>query len=77
MGLVRESRRVVRLVQELIRGWRGRASVSEKIKEVAMKTASGCRIGARISGTCQKLPVPANMELGDPGALGVGRGVGW
>ena len=41
-----------------------------------MKTASGCSIGARVSGTCQKLPVPANMELGDPGALGVGRGRG-
>jgi hypothetical protein len=42
-----------------------------------MKTASERSVGARVGRTCQKLLVPANVEIGCTGALGVGRGRGW
>ena len=51
---------------------------AENMQNVAMKTASGRSVGARVGcTTCQKLVVPANVEISGTGALGVGRGHGW
>ena len=52
VGLVREGRCVVRLVLEPGRGLRGRASVSKKAQEVAMKATSRYVVGTRVSGAC-------------------------